>query len=646
MAYQAKRGGSMARPWNVIFRFLGFGILLLAFSTVPLAAQMCPTGTVCVTTWHNDNGRTGQNLGEGTLLYSNLSTSNFGQLCSAALDGQVYSQPLVVTHVPVAQSFAERVVYVVTQNDTLYAIDGTPSAGNTKCAVLASVSLLQFLTPSGQTAMPCGEIGDKNCDTISPTVGILGTPVINVSGSSSTMYVVTETYLEDSHNVKHYYHFLHALDISTMNIVEKTGSPVRICANGCGVQAADAFSQSHIQRPGLLYLTTAQQQGLQNDMVYVAFSMMDATPGAPPNGWVFGYDAMNLQLTTPPPLQFHTSQGSQVGSEGGGIWMGAAGLAWGLDKASGHTYIYVSTANGTWDGSSNWGDSFLKLDPTNLGVSDSFTPSDFAWRDCNDFDIGSGGVMLLPDDEDAQTYFAILGEKESGLWFIDRSNPGKCTPSRGGSCSTSYICANNPTQDCTTMPTNPMVYWTNSSNTACNSNGSGSKENWLIHNTPAFWEKGGSKILNYVYVAPTGTSNNAHPLYQYTLCSGGQNPPVCGTASTPQSDTFPFGATPSVSASAPETASDGIVWVIATGDKVNIANPEATAPGILYAYDALNVATRLYASNSGCPNDAINPATKFSVPTVANGYVYLGTESDNVQTKGQGTFYIFGLNAC
>lgn len=67
-------------------------ILLVVSLAVPLHAQIGSAG-VNVLTWHNDNGRTGQNLSETTLLYNNL--SSFGQLCSAQLDGQVYAEPLV-----------------------------------------------------------------------------------------------------------------------------------------------------------------------------------------------------------------------------------------------------------------------------------------------------------------------------------------------------------------------------------------------------------------------------------------------------------------------------------------------------------------------------------------------------------------------
>jgi len=212
-------------------------------------------------------------------------------------------------------------------------------------------------------------------------------------------------------------------------------------------------------------------------------------------------------------------------------------------------------------------------------------------------------------------------------------NAIRAAPSAGGTCTTGYSCNPLPTQDCTSTPTNPMVDWT--SGTACNTS-----SHWIIHNTPSFWETPAPSSVNYIYVAPSGPSNNPIAMYQYKLCSG-HNPPVCGTVTT--TEKFPFGSTPSVSASAPETASDGIVWAIAVGDVANPSNPESTVPGILYAYQASNM-QRLYASSS-CANDVMNPATKYSVPTIANGYVYVGTESANTnqQNTGLGTFYIFGL---
>jgi len=100
------------------------GTLSFALATTVLTAQnLCTTG-VCVLTWQNDQGRTGNNLNEGTLTSSVVGGSGFGQLCSVALDGQVFGQPLVVTNVVINSVQHNYVVYVVTQNDSLYAIDG------------------------------------------------------------------------------------------------------------------------------------------------------------------------------------------------------------------------------------------------------------------------------------------------------------------------------------------------------------------------------------------------------------------------------------------------------------------------------------------------------------------------------------------
>jgi hypothetical protein len=105
---------------------------------------------------------------------------------------------------------------------------------------------------------------------------------------------------------------------------------------------------------------------------------------------------------------------------------------------------------------------------------------------------------------------------------------------------------------------------------------------------------------------------------------------------------FGWGATPAVSANG-TGATDAIVWAISKPDG-DIS--EGTMPGILYAIDAVSM-QQLY-SSSTCALDQIAPATKFSVPTVANGYVYLGTQQTSscpgpaCYNTGRGNFYIFG----
>ena len=244
--------------------------------------------------------------------------------------------------------------------------------------------------------------------------------------------------------------------------------------------------------------------------------------------------------------------------------------------------------------------------------------------------------MLIPDNElPIWPQLAVNGEKEGGLWFVDRNSPGKHDTSQDTNCS--------PTQQ--QMDQNVQVYWA----------GTGGKNNGPpFHTSPAFWENNlVDASTNYIYITQQQLTKTGPvgPLTRYPLCATSIKPidftscpgaaPVKAVDASNAVLNFGWGATPSISANG-ELAVQGIVWAIS---KPDLDTAEGTTPGILYAIDASSM-TQLY-SSATCSSgvDQINAATKYSVPTVANNYVYVGTQSANTnqQNLGLGTFYIFGL---
>ncbi len=384
------------------FAFFAF----IACSTIFLHGQ------TNVLTWHNNNWRDGLNASETILNQTNLNAAQFGKICSAVFDGQVFGQPLVVS------GGGNHTIYVATMNDSVYSVDGT------NCQIIKQVSLLEHKEEAAQ----CTDVGGGQCHMMSPVLGILGTPVID--NTTNTLYVVSESEstaggcgTEPKKSPTCFTDRLHALDLTTL--AEKFDGPVTITGK-VGNTAFMAYN--HNQRPGLLLLPGVMSNG--DSAVYVALSSIGGS-GAPgvnvPSGWVFGYDAKNLEAA--PYVWDSTPNG-----EGGGVWASGAGLAAGLDLPGGDTYIYLITGDGNFNantGGSDYGDSFVKL-TTNLTPSAYFTP--FAQECMNpaDQDFGSGGALLIPDTGSA--YYAVATSKQGVVYAMNRANPGGYKPPRNSTC--------------------------------------------------------------------------------------------------------------------------------------------------------------------------------------------------------------------
>jgi hypothetical protein len=368
-----------------------------AMLTVNASQQISPA-TVSVLTYHNDVGRTGQNLSETTLTTSNVNSTSFGLLGSVAVDGPVDAQPLYVGSLTV-NGAVHNVLFVVTENDSVYAFDADTLSGLWHQSVLGPNE-----TPSNMV---------DGCSQVTPTIGITSTPVIDpTAGAHGTIFLVAMT--KDSSG--NYHQRLHALDLATGNEQSQLHSPTTIQATFSG-QTFDP--EQYEERSGLLLL---------NGVIYMGWT--SHCDDGPYNGWVMGYSESTLQQTS---VVNVTPNGSQ-----GAIWMAGAGLA---ADSSGN--IYFLDGNGTFDSTpgalqsnGDYGNAFIKLSTAggSLTVSDFFAPHDTVANSNADRDLGSGGALVLPDLKDGSgtTWHLAVGAGKNAseaplnrIYVVNRDSMGK-----------------------------------------------------------------------------------------------------------------------------------------------------------------------------------------------------------------------------
>ena len=370
-------------------------------ATATSTSTVTPTATATSTTaiptdvltYHNDIERTGQNLTEQTLTTANVKTS-FGQLFQDSVDGLVDAQPLIKTQVPIPGLGTHNVLYVVTENDTVYAFDadaGGPS--------LWHVSVLG----SGEAASD-----DRGCGQVTPEIGITSTPVIDPgAGPHGTIYLVA---MSKNTTSGAYFQRIHALDMTTG--AEEFSGPVTVTAT---FPPGPAFApKQYKERAGLLLL--------DGQLITAWASHCD---DAPYNGWIMAYDQNTLAQTSVIDI---TPNGSE-----GAFWQAGGGIA-----ADNTGNIYLLDGNGTWDTTVNssgfptkgdFGNAFLKLsNSSGLQVEDFFEPFNTVSESNGDTDLGSGGAMVLPDmiDKNGVTqHLAVGAGKDGNIYLVDRDNMGK-----------------------------------------------------------------------------------------------------------------------------------------------------------------------------------------------------------------------------
>jgi len=366
-----------------------------------------------------------------------------------------------------------------------------------------------------------------------------------------------------------YVQYLHALNITTGADVV---SPQLITAqvNGTGFGSAGGILSFNPQIQN-------QRAGLLllNGIVYICYA--SHCDWSFYHGWILGYDKSTLQQKI---VYCTTPDGAS-----GGMWM--SGAAPSADDAGN---LYVSVGNGTagYNGDltdiRNRSESSLKLKPSSgsLSVESFFTPNNYTTLEATDLDFGTSQFMLLPN-----TNLGVTACKDGHIYVINKDSMG------------GYDSITNQVVQTINLATN-------------------------AHLRSAFAYYGGSQH-QYVYSWSENGLLTAFPFDKTGDTLDVQNE----TRSGVQGPVGNSGAFLSVSSNG-SVDSTAVLWATfaASGD----ANLQ-TRPGILHAFDAMDVTKELW-NSSQAVGDSVGNYAKFNCPTIANGKVYLATFSNRFNVYG------------
>jgi hypothetical protein len=506
-----------------------------------------------VLTYHGDNLRTGWFSSETQLTPANVNSATFGLLATVALDGRVDAEPLVARQQTISGQGAHDVVYVATENNSVYAIDAASGA------VLWQRNL--------GTAVPY-TYKDSD-DNVYPLMGILGTPVID--RSAGALYLVADVY---SGGVD--YFKVHALSLSSGKdmLTPTTVTFSRTLTDGTKWTFNPKYQ---LQRAGLLEA---------NGSIYVTFASNGDMVPSISRGSIVAYATSTLKaqyagLTdwlTIPSDQYYLSS----------IWQ--SGYAPAAD-AGGDVYFSTGNSNpgiASYSASFNKPESAVRMSADLSAVIGSFTPSNYFSLDGGDVDVGSGGMLLLPDQTGANQHLAVAGGKDGRAFLLDRDNMGGYTS--GGP---DKVLQTVSMGGCWCGP----AYYVGSDG------------------TPRVLTGGGSGVTSWK-LATTPTT-------QLTFESATSSSSVSGLPDN-------GGVLPVVSSNG-TNANTAIVWFVKKPATSSDQNPGT--PITLAAFAASNLSKALISMPAGTWVHAVNSNANL-VPTVSNGHVYVAS---NMQLQ------IFGL---
>ena len=496
-----------------------------------------------------DDLRTGWYPNQPLLAPARVSAPDFGQLFDRPIIGQVQAQPLLVNGR----------LLVVTEDNEVYSLD--PATG----AVLAHRTMHVPWNPSRQ------DDPGLNCVPLQPSVGIMGTPVVDEA--TSTAYFLAKTYVSGNSGPAAYW--AHAVDVATL--AERPGFPVQIQGAADNGPSAIFDPKYHLQRTGLILL---------DGVIYAAFAgICDAPPW---KGWIFGISTAG-GITARWIAEDPTSNGA-------GIWQTG-----GAPVVDGPGTFLVTTGNGPVPASpvpgrtppAVLGQAWVRLvvqGDGSLKATDFFMPYDARQLNDWDGDLGSGAPMGLPDAFGTPSYphLSVATGKQGYVYLLNRDDLGGFRQGPSGG-------------DDVIQRVGPYGG---------------------VWGKPAAWPgSGGWVYLPTVSAGSTpGGSSGTFDVYRASV-DGSGNPTLARVA---QADgAFGLGTSSPVVTSDGTTSGSALVWLVWMADNTGWGAE-------LRAYDAVPVSGKLSLRYRA----PIGRGARYAMPGVGAGRIYVATQDGHVRGFG------------
>ncbi len=491
--------------------------VILAFSCSVLV-----TFAVTVETAHYSNDNTAANLSETGITPANINT--LAKQWAYTLDGSMYAQPL---YFPI-QSGLYTCLLTATMHNTISCFNA-----NSEGAAIWSTNL--------GTSYPTSSIPAQ--DLIHGTeVGIASTPVVDSANNLGWVVYTTNTPTWK----------IAKINLATGAVISSAVLTAQVVGTGDAGQGDTTsganlvfYPQYQLQR-GALKLTSGGK------IIVIFGSYSDRRPW---HGWIMSVDSTSLAVDH----AYCTSPNNY----GAGLWGAGRG-----PTIDGSGNIYVATGNGTYNGTTAWGESILKFDST-LTLTDWFTPSNWATLFADDSDLSSNHPMLDPNSN-----ALFMGAKDFRVYNVLRTDMGHLQGGGG---------------------TAPQLFFTNASGVISLHSG--------IY---------GGTFCNGSLYSP----NDNGKIYRNTISSGTFN-------TTPTTTTNSYEYSGAIMSCSANGASDTLIWAITT----NVSALNSYQRGTLRVFSAALV--ELWNSDGAAANQ-LSLISKFSIPMVADGKVFVATQSNQV----------------